>query len=288
MPPVSPIRHLVVEADGASRRNPGPAAYGAIVRDAASGEVLAERSVAIGEASNNVAEYSGLVAGLAAAAEIDPSAHVEVRMDSELVVNQMSGRYKISHPDMRTLADAARAAFDPERVRYTWVPRAENAEADRLANAALDGRPHQAGAAATSIDAADVLPPTEDEPPSVDEGEVVPPAEVIVPRNRIVGWATDLGHTDDADPRCGTARPRKPSPASSAGPAGPTRPWHRRAKPRPERRQRWSPRAAMWWRWSARRCVDAWRQRRRPPTCSGSRWRSRTGSPRPPSASGTG
>jgi len=138
------VRSLVVEADGGSRGNPGNAGYGALVRDAASGAVLAERAASVGIASNNVAEYSGLVAGLSAALEIDPGADVEVRMDSRLVVEQMSGRWKIKHEDMRRLAAqaaqlVARASAAGGSVRFTWIPRAENAAADRLANAAMDG-----------------------------------------------------------------------------------------------------------------------------------------------------
>src|SRR5437660_11216136 len=92
-PGLRPVtRSLVVEADGGSRGNPGPAGYGAVVRDAATGEVLAEIAEAIGVATNNVAEYRGLLAGLRAAAAIDPEASVEVRMDSRLVVEQVSGR----------------------------------------------------------------------------------------------------------------------------------------------------------------------------------------------------
>ncbi|NYI06808.1 bifunctional RNase H/acid phosphatase [Allostreptomyces psammosilenae] len=131
-------RVLVVEADGGSRGNPGPAGYGAVVRDAATGELLAETAQYIGRATNNVAEYRGLIAGLRAAAEIDPAARVEVLMDSKLVVEQMSGRWKIKHPDMRPLATEARAAFPAERVVYRWVPRAQNSHADRLANEAMD------------------------------------------------------------------------------------------------------------------------------------------------------
>jgi ribonuclease H / adenosylcobalamin/alpha-ribazole phosphatase len=132
-------RRLVVEADGGSRGNPGPAGYGAVVLDATTGEVLAEVSESIGRATNNVAEYSGLIAGLRAAARIARGADVEVRMDSKLVVEQMSGRWQIKHPDMRPLAATAREtarAFG--RVSYTWVPRSRNAHADRLANQAMD------------------------------------------------------------------------------------------------------------------------------------------------------
>ena len=140
-------RRLVVEADGGSRGNPGPAGYGAVVRDAATGEVLAEVSESIGRATNNVAEYSGLIAGLRAAAAIARGADVEVRMDSKLVVEQMSGRWQIKHPDMRPLAAKAReTARVLGRVSYTWVPRSRNAHADRLANQAMDAAAGKAGA----------------------------------------------------------------------------------------------------------------------------------------------
>lgn len=133
-------RRLLVEADGGSRGNPGPAGYGALVRDAVSGAVLAERAGPLGVATNNVAEYAGLVAGLEAAREIDPGAQVEVRMDSRLVVEQMSGRWQIKHEDMRRLAAQARAVLPAGQVTYTWIPRAQNAAADALANEAMDLR----------------------------------------------------------------------------------------------------------------------------------------------------
>jgi probable phosphoglycerate mutase len=138
-------RRLVVEADGGSRGNPGNAGYGALVRDAVSGEVIAERAESLGIASNNVAEYSGLVAGLKAAFEIDPAADVSVRLDSKLLVEQMSGRWKIKQQDMRRLAVQAREVVANlsaagGSVTYTWVPRAENAAADALANSAMDGK----------------------------------------------------------------------------------------------------------------------------------------------------
>lgn len=133
-------RRLLVEADGGSRGNPGPAGYGALVRDAVTGAVLAERAGPLGVATNNVAEYTALVAGLEAAREIDPDALVEVRMDSRLVVEQMSGRWQIKHEDMRRLATQARAVLGAEQVTYTWVPRARNSAADALANEAMDLR----------------------------------------------------------------------------------------------------------------------------------------------------
>lgn len=145
------MSQLVVEADGGSRGNPGPAGYGAVVRDAQSGDVLTEVAEGIDTATNNVAEYRGLIAGLAAAAEIAPDAHVEARLDSKLVVEQMSGRWKIKHPDIQPLARRARdVATTLASVSYTWVPRAQNAHADRLANEAMDaaaeGRPVRLGA----------------------------------------------------------------------------------------------------------------------------------------------
>ncbi len=102
------------------------------------GQVLAAVAVPLGKASNNVAEYSGLIAGLRLAREIDSQAMVEVRMDSKLVVEQMSGRWKIKHADMKRLADEASRILPPMQVRYTWVPRAENLDADRLSNEAMD------------------------------------------------------------------------------------------------------------------------------------------------------
>jgi broad specificity phosphatase PhoE/ribonuclease HI len=132
------VDSVIVEADGGSRGNPGPAAYGALLKDARTGEVLAEIGEAIGVTTNNVAEYRGLIAGLALAAEHAPNATVAVRMDSKLVVEQMSGHWKVKHPAMRPLAlEANRLA--PTGTTFTWVPRAENAHADRLANEALDG-----------------------------------------------------------------------------------------------------------------------------------------------------
>ncbi len=129
--------HVIVEADGGSRGNPGPAGYGAVVKDS-DGDVLAERKQSLGVVTNNVAEYNGLIAGLAAAAELGAST-VDVRMDSKLVVEQMSGRWKIKHPDMQPLAERAKElAAGFTRVKYEWIPRAQNSHADRLANEAMD------------------------------------------------------------------------------------------------------------------------------------------------------
>lgn len=132
------MRELIVEADGGSRGNPGPAGYGAVVLDPSTGETLAEAAEYIGVATNNVAEYRGLVAGLRAARALAPDASIRVRMDSKLVVEQMSGRWKIKHPDMKPLAAEAGRVFPPGQVRYEWIPREQNKLADRLANEAMD------------------------------------------------------------------------------------------------------------------------------------------------------
>lgn len=132
------VREVIVEADGGSRGNPGPAGYGAVVFDAGHSRILAERMEFLGVATNNVAEYRGLIAGLEAAAELG-AREVTVRMDSKLVVEQMSGRWKVKHAAMIPLADRAKrlvAGF--ERVSFQWIPRAENSHADRLANVAMD------------------------------------------------------------------------------------------------------------------------------------------------------
>ena len=131
-------RELVVEADGGSRGNPGPAGFGALVRDAKTGELLKEIAESIGVATNNVAEYRGLIAGLRAAHEIDPAATISVLMDSKLVVEQMSGRWQVKHPDMRLLAREAQNIHDRNLLTFGWVPREQNSHADRLANEALD------------------------------------------------------------------------------------------------------------------------------------------------------
>ena len=162
------IDRVIVEADGGSRGNPGPAAYGALLKDARTGEVIAEVGETIGVATNNVAEYRGLIAGLHLAAAHAPDAAIEVRMDSKLVVEQMSGNWKVKHPSMRPLAvEANRLA--PIGTTFTWVPRAANSHADRLANEALDG----------VRDATGLLAPVAPEPrPAVDEAA----AATVAPR----------------------------------------------------------------------------------------------------------
>ena len=134
---------LIIQADGGSRGNPGPAAYGCLVKDAQTNEVLFKEGKTLGIATNNVAEYSGVVAGLVSAHEIDSNAQIEVRMDSKLVVEQMSGNWKIKHENMKGLVEKARNAFAQSQVKYVWVPREDNLEADTLLNIALDAELNQ-------------------------------------------------------------------------------------------------------------------------------------------------
>ncbi|CAJ1582082.1 bifunctional RNase H/acid phosphatase [[Mycobacterium] wendilense] len=129
---------VLLEADGGSRGNPGPAGFGAVLFSADRALVLAENKAAIGVATNNVAEYRGLIAGLAEAADLGAT-EVSVAMDSKLVIEQMAGRWKVKNAALADLHRQARelaARFD--RVDYRWIPRADNAHADRLANEAMD------------------------------------------------------------------------------------------------------------------------------------------------------
>ncbi len=137
---MSAARTLIVQADGGSRGNPGPAGYGALVTDPETGMVLAERAGFMGVATNNVAEYRGMIEGLRAARAIDPAAALDVRLDSNLIVQQMNGVWKIKHPDMKALAAEARELMSGAKVDFSWQPRAKNSEADALANEAMDTR----------------------------------------------------------------------------------------------------------------------------------------------------
>src|SRR5436190_11122489 len=163
-------RRLIIEADGGSRGNPGPAGYGAVVRDAETGEVLRSEARSLGTATNNVAEYEGLLAGLRAARDIDAHADVEVRMDSKLVVEQMSGNWKVKHEGLRPLAsEAASLVRSLGTVRFGWIPREQNRDADRLANEAMD-------------DAA-----------AGREWTPREPAASLAPTNRLPGWMAAPG-----------------------------------------------------------------------------------------------
>jgi ribonuclease H / adenosylcobalamin/alpha-ribazole phosphatase len=156
---VSELR-VVVEADGGSRGNPGPAGYGAVVR-ATDGEVLLERYGSLGTTTNNVAEYTGLIEGLKAAAELKATA-VDVRMDSKLVVEQMSGRWQIKNAGLRPLAaQAATLVGQFTAVTFDWIPRERNKLADALANRAMDeaaGRPTRAASSPAGSSPAAVGP----------------------------------------------------------------------------------------------------------------------------------
>ena len=128
---------VVVHVDGGSRGNPGPAA-GAAVISSPDGVLLAQASELLGVTTNNVAEYRGLLLGLERARELGAT-EVELVNDSELVAKQLTGVYKVKHPDMRPLHAEARAALRAfERWSIRSVPRTQNEAADALVNAALD------------------------------------------------------------------------------------------------------------------------------------------------------
>jgi ribonuclease HI len=131
------VSRLTVNVDGGARGNPGPAAIGAVLSDD-DGEVVAERSETIGRATNNVAEYRALLAGIELAAE-NGATELEIRGDSELVVRQVEGRYKVKDATMRELhAEVKKALRGFESWEIRHVRREQNAEADRLVNQALD------------------------------------------------------------------------------------------------------------------------------------------------------
>ncbi|MGW1844987.1 bifunctional RNase H/acid phosphatase [Streptomyces sp. NPDC001966] len=209
-------RQFVIEADGGSRGNPGPAGYGAVVIDPVTGETLAEAAEYIGVATNNVAEYKGLIAGLKAAkalvpdASADSAVQVRVRMDSKLVVEQMSGRWKIKHPDMKPLAAEAARILPASAVTYEWIPREKNKHADRLANEAMDagkrGKQWEPSASTAALDTsrpsvASALPPVSGPPGDAAAGAAKARAALASrpaaasPSAPRVGWAAapDLG-----------------------------------------------------------------------------------------------
>ncbi len=198
---MSPTESVVVYADGGSRGNPGPAGYGAAVFGADGVTVLAERAAYLGRATNNVAEYSGLIAGLEAARELGAE-RVVVRMDSKLVIEQMSGRWQVKHPDMKPLAAKASSLLKQfGSASLTWIPRAQNAVADRLANEAMDaglaGRAvNLAGATSTvrtdSVGHTGQLPALVPDPAAVLPGPL-PAGEtrVLVVRHGETTWGAD-------------------------------------------------------------------------------------------------
>ncbi len=172
---------VIVEADGGSRGNPGPAGFGCVVWSSDRGRVLAEHKQAIGVTTNNVAEYRGLIAGLEQARVVGAS-QVQVAMDSKLVVEQMRGRWKVKHPGLAELHQQARAlASTFDTVSYEWIPRARNSHADRLANEAMDAA--ASGAAPTSA----AYPAAEAEavavPPAVWTGNRGGPTRLLLLRH---------------------------------------------------------------------------------------------------------
>ena len=128
--------HLIVYIDGACSGNPGPCGAAAIVKDA-DGTTLLEKGRAFGPATNNVAEYQALLLGLEAAAELHP-ARLTIRSDSELLVRQLAGQYKIKAPHLKPLHRQARRLLEPfASVEIQHIPRTENTEADKLSRKAM-------------------------------------------------------------------------------------------------------------------------------------------------------
>ncbi|MCX6486142.1 MAG: bifunctional RNase H/acid phosphatase [Rhodoluna sp.] len=162
---------LIIEADGGSRGNPGPSGSGAILIDADTGVVVTEISTFGGVASNNVAEYKAVIAGLTEAFRLNPKASITVRMDSKLVVEQMSGNWKIKHPDMQVLGIAVQKLVAGKNVSWAWIPREQNSRADALANEAMD----------TERDSVRHLEALETEPSSSKEFSPTSPSSVRAP-----------------------------------------------------------------------------------------------------------
>ncbi|WP_449065443.1 bifunctional RNase H/acid phosphatase [Planomonospora algeriensis] len=240
----------LVEADGGSRGNPGPAGYGAVVKDAADGQILAEDAAAIGTATNNVAEYRGLIAGLRVLLDLaGDGAAVEVRMDSKLVVEQMAGRWKIKNEGLRPLASEAAALARRLRVTWKWIPRERNTDADRLANEAMDaaakGLPWRSTASVTGGAPAIGEPPRSGEPPGAGEprpsGPLAsrsarpPPRPPVPPPPRPPRPRPPDGPEPPRPPPRGPSSTRRTSPRS--------RPAFRRRWPRPRVRSPEPPRA---------------------------------------------
>lgn len=171
---------VVIEADGGSRGNPGPAGYGAVVWTEDRTTVLAEAKQAIGRATNNVAEYRGLIAGLDDALNLGAT-EAAVYLDSKLLVEQMSGRWKVKHPDLIELhAEARDRARRFARISYSWIPRARNTHADRLANEAMDAAAEASGSA-------------EKPEPAPQSAPVEKPEPVAAPAPSAPGWTGARG-----------------------------------------------------------------------------------------------
>ena len=134
---------ILIHTDGAARGNPGPAGAGAILRDAGTGEVVAEIAEGLGRATNNVAEWTAVRLALEEAVRLGAT-HVDVRMDSELVARQISGVYRVKHPDLKPIhARVMELLRSLDGYTVGHVPRALNKDADRLSNVAIDGPPRR-------------------------------------------------------------------------------------------------------------------------------------------------
>jgi len=128
---------LIINTDGGARGNPGPAGIGVVIRDE-QGSILAERNQYIGEATNNCAEYKALILALLAARDLGAD-HIQINMDSELIVRQMQGKYKIKEPSLKVLAaEVLGLTNNFKQVIFHHVPREQNKEADKLVNKAID------------------------------------------------------------------------------------------------------------------------------------------------------
>jgi broad specificity phosphatase PhoE/ribonuclease HI len=179
---------VLLEADGGSRGNPGPAGYGCVVWSADHQTVLAEHGASIGVTTNNVAEYRGLIAGLEQARALGAN-EVAVLMDSKLVVEQMAGRWKVKHPAMAELQQQARAlASTFDSVTYEWIPRERNSHADRLANEAMD-----AAAAGTPAGAVAV-------PPAVWTGNQGAPTRMLLLRHGQTEFSRERRYSGRGNP----------------------------------------------------------------------------------------
>jgi len=180
---------FLVTADGGARGNPGPAAYGTVIVDPATGNTIVELAEFFDHETNNYAEYRGAIAGLEYVHAIDPTARIDVQLDSKLVVEQMSGRWKIKNDAIRTLALRARDAHDPSLVTYTWIPRAENARADALVNemidTALGGGPREIRRGVES-NAEDIVGEVQEDQAQATLAEAVAGEE---PPRTMIGWA---------------------------------------------------------------------------------------------------
>jgi ribonuclease HI len=133
-------RRILIYTDGAARGNPGPSGLGAILRDAETGEVLAELARFLGVRTNNYAEWTAVEDALQEALQLGAT-HVDLRMDSELVARQISGRYRVKHPDLKPIHATVMAMLGKlDGYTVGHVPRELNKDADRLSNVAIDDR----------------------------------------------------------------------------------------------------------------------------------------------------